>query len=105
MSTTTDRSAEKPKQKDKSAQPPVNKPVFIAAALGTLAITIWSLIAPTNAEAALGAVVGWTSDWFGWFYVLLVAVVLVFVVYLAASKYGSIKLGPEHSKPEFGLMA
>ncbi|MGO2863632.1 MAG: BCCT family transporter, partial [Brevibacterium sp.] len=70
-----------------------------------MAITVWALIAPTNAEAALGAVVGWTSDWFGWFYVLLVAVVLVFVIYLAASKYGTIKLGPEHSKPEFGLMA
>ncbi|MGO2035076.1 MAG: choline BCCT transporter BetT [Brevibacterium sp.] len=105
MPATADRPAETPKKKDKSALPPVNKPVFIAAALGTLAITVWALIAPTNAEAALGAVVGWTSDWFGWFYVLLVAVVLVFVIYLAASKYGTIKLGPEHSKPEFGLMA
>ncbi|MCD1285474.1 MULTISPECIES: choline BCCT transporter BetT [unclassified Brevibacterium] len=105
MPATADRPAEKPKKKDKSALPPVNKPVFIAAALGTLAITIWALIAPTNAEAVLGAVVGWTSDWFGWFYVLLVAVVLVFVIYLAASKYGTTKLGPEHSKPEFGLMA
>ncbi|MGO1908730.1 MAG: choline BCCT transporter BetT [Brevibacterium linens] len=102
MTATADKSAEVQK---KPVLPPVNKPVFIAAALGTLAITIWALISPSNAEAVLGAVVGWTSDWFGWFYVLLVAVVLVFVIYLAASRYGSIKLGPEHSKPEFGLMA
>src|SRR5699024_12820427 len=74
-------------------------------AIGTLAITIWALISPSNAEAVLGAVVGWTSDWFGWFYVLLVLAVLVFVIYLAASRYGSTKLGPEHSKPEFGLVA
>ncbi|WP_210603184.1 choline BCCT transporter BetT [Brevibacterium oceani] len=106
MTATADISSEPPKKKkEKPVLPPVNKPVFIAAALGTLAITVWALIAPTNAEAVLGAVVGWTSDWFGWFYVLLVAVVLVFVIYLAASKYGTIKLGPEHSKPEFGLMA
>ncbi|UZD61694.1 BCCT family transporter [Brevibacterium sp. JSBI002] len=85
--------------------PPVNKRVFIAAALVALAITVWALISPTNAEAVLGAVVGWTSDWFGWFYVLLVLAVLVFVIYLAASRYGNTKLGPEHSKPEFGLVA
>ena len=89
----------------KPSLPPVNKRVFIAAALGTLAITLWALIAPANAEAVLGAVVGWTSDWFGWFYVLLVLAVLVFVIYLAASRYGNTKLGPEHSKPEFGLVA
>src|SRR5699024_4961219 len=39
------------------------------------------------------------------FYVLLVLAVLVFVIYLAASRYGNTKLGPEHSKPEFGLVA
>ncbi|GAA1560154.1 MULTISPECIES: choline BCCT transporter BetT [Brevibacterium] len=105
MSAAVDKPAEKSKKGAKAVLPPVNKPVFIAAALGTLAITIWALIAPTNAEGVLGAVVGWTSDWFGWFYVLLVAAVLVFVIYLAASKYGNTKLGPEHSKPEFGLLA
>lgn len=89
----------------KPSLPPLNKRVFAAAAAVALAITVWALISPTNAEAVLGAVVGWTSDWFGWFYVLLVLVVLVFVIYLAASRYGNTKLGPEHSKPEFGLVA
>ncbi|MCU4298990.1 BCCT family transporter [Brevibacterium permense] len=93
------------KGKAKPSLPPVNKKVFLAAALVALAITVWALISPTNAEAVLGAVVGWTSDWFGWFYVLLVLAVLVFVIYLAASRYGNTKLGPEHSKPEFGLVA
>ncbi|WP_432789692.1 choline BCCT transporter BetT [Brevibacterium sp. K11IcPPYGO002] len=93
------------KAKVKPSRPPVNKRVFAAAALVAIAITVWALISPTNAEAVLGAVVGWTSDWFGWFYVLLVLAVLVFVIYLAASRYGNTKLGPEHSKPEFGLVA
>src|SRR5699024_2720839 len=86
-------------------RPPVNKRVFIAAAIGTLAITIWALISPSNAEAVLGAVVGWTSDWFGWFYVLLVLAVLVVVIYPVASRYGNRQLGPGHSEPEFGLVA
>ena len=105
MSASVDSSPSEPKGDAQTSRPPVNKRVFIAAAIGTLAITIWALISPSNAEAVLGAVVGWTSDWFGWFYVLLVLAVLVFVIYLAASRYGNTKLGPEHSKPEFGLVA
>ncbi|QQT70557.1 choline/carnitine/betaine transporter [Mycobacteroides abscessus subsp. abscessus] len=103
MSAQTQQSTDDAKGRAKRL-PPVNKRVFISAAVGTLAITVWAFFAPANAQAVLGAVVGWTSDWFGWFYVLLVAVVLVFVIYLAASRYGSTKLGPEHSKPEFGLL-
>lgn len=83
----------------------VNWRVFIPAAMFTLAITIWALIAPENAENVLGSAVVWTSGWFGWFYVALVAIVLVFVVYLAVSKFGNIKLGPAHSQPEFGLLS
>lgn len=87
------------------AAPRVNWRVFLPAALFTLAVTIWALITPESAENTLGAAVTWTSDWFGWFYVALVAAVLVFVIYLAGSRYGNIKLGPSHSQPEFGLMS
>src|SRR5699024_5207042 len=71
----------------------------------TLIITLWAFLRPEHAKAVLGSVVGWTAGWFGWFYVALVAAVLVFVIYLAVSRYGTIKLGPEHSQPEFGLMS
>lgn len=104
MSSSVERSkpdvAEEPEPRSR-----VNWRVFVPAALFTLAITIWALIAPENAESVLGSAVGWTSDWFGWFYVALVAIVLVFVVYLALSGYGKIKLGPAHSQPEFGLLS
>ncbi len=101
----TDAKIDKAKAAQKKVLPAVNKKVFFSAAIGTLAVTLWALFAPTNAEGVLGAVVVWASDWFGWFYVLLVAVVLVFVIYLAASRHGQTKLGPEHSKPEFGLLS
>lgn len=82
-----------------------NRPVFIGAALGSLVITVWALIAPGQAEAVLGTAVEWTADWFGWFYVLLAAVVLAFVIFIAFSRHGKVKLGPEHSKPEFSTFA
>ena len=83
----------------------VNKPVFISAASVTLAVTLWCVIAPANAEAQLGRIVGWVSTWFGWYYIALATAVLVFVLFLALSRYGSVKLGPEHSKPEFSTGA
>ncbi|NMD18302.1 MAG: high-affinity choline transporter BetT, partial [Synergistaceae bacterium] len=47
----------------------------------------------------------WVTEWFGWFYVLLATAVLVFVLYLGVSRYGHIRLGPDHSRPEFSTFA
>lgn len=30
---------------------------------------------------------------------------MVFVIFIACSRYGEIKLGPKHSKPEFSLLS
>lgn len=83
----------------------VNKPVFITSAVGTLAVTLWTLLAPTHAETTLGEVVGFVSTWFGWFYVALATAILIFVVWLALSRYGRVRLGPEHSRPQYSTMA
>lgn len=80
---------------------PINWVVFIGSAIGIVPVTLWGVLAPKNAGAVLATVVEWISDSFGWFYILLAAAVLVFVIYLAVSNYGNIKLGPAHSKPEF----
>ncbi|CCQ14210.1 Choline/carnitine/betaine transporter [Rhodococcus sp. AW25M09] len=104
MSSSVERS-EQDVADEPEARSRVNWRVFVPAALFTLAITVWALIAPENAESVLGTAVEWTSDWFGWFYVALVAIVLVFVIYLALSGFGKIKLGPAHSQPEFGLLS
>lgn len=86
-------------------QATTNWPVFIGAAAGSLAITLWALLARQQAQDVLSAAVAWTADWFGWFYVLLATVVLVFVIFIAVSRHGKVKLGPEHSKPEFSTFA
>ena len=85
--------------------PPIRKPVFYSAVIGVLVMATWAIFAPDQAESVIGDAVAKVVDWFGWFYVLLTTVVLVFVVYLAISRYGSIKLGPDHSKPQFSTFA
>jgi choline/glycine/proline betaine transport protein len=83
----------------------VNKAVFIGSAVIVLAVAVWAMVAPTNAADALGVLVGWTISWFGWFYIVLATAVLVFVVFIGASRYGRTKLGPEHSQPEYSTFA
>ena len=85
--------------------PPIRKPVFYSAVIGVLVMATWAIAAPDQAESVIGEAVAGVVDWFGWFYVLLTTTVLVFVLYLAVSRYGSIKLGPDHSKPQFSTFA
>lgn len=79
--------------------------VFIGSALGVLAVSLWALLSPASAQGALQAVVSWVSSTFGWFYILTATVVLVFILVIACSRQGSIRLGPDHSRPQFSLFS
>lgn len=82
---------------------PTNWPVFLASAAGILAVTLWAMFGGESAESALGAVTSWIATNLGWFYILTGTVVIVFVLAVAACKTGSIRLGPDHSRPQFRL--
>jgi len=47
------------------------------------------------------SVQGWILGNVSWFYILVVAIILLAVVFLALSRYGDIKLGPDHSEPDY----
>jgi glycine betaine transporter len=55
--------------------------------------------------SALAAVVDQIINSLGWLYLLITTVFLVFVLYLAFSRFGRIRLGGRDAKPEFGLIA
>jgi choline/glycine/proline betaine transport protein len=86
-------------------RPTLKRPVFFTSAAITLVVTLWCVAAPDHAFSTLESVVGWVSTWFGWYYIALTTAVLVFVIFLGVSRYGSVRLGPEHSKPEFSTGA
>lgn len=83
----------------------LNKPVFFTAAAITVVVTLWCVVWPDEAYSTLESVVGWVSTWFGWYYVALTTTVLIFVVVIGFSRYGKVRLGPEHSRPEFSTAA
>ncbi|MEG3193652.1 BCCT family transporter, partial [Lysobacter sp. D1-1-M9] len=63
------------------------------------------VLLPEASERWFTAVQDWVINQAGWFYVLVVAGFLVFVVALAASQYGRIKLGPDHSTPDYSYVS
>lgn len=83
----------------------LNLRVFGAASAGVLAIALWAMCAPEAANATLGVVVDWIARWFGGFYVTLATLVLVFVLALAWSRFGTTRLGSPNARPEFSTFA
>lgn len=83
----------------------VKWPVFVASAVITVAVTLWCIAIPDHARTTLERAFGWVSTWFGWYYIALTTVVLIFVIFLGLSRYGAVRLGPEHSRPEFSTGA
>ncbi|MEU8850125.1 choline BCCT transporter BetT [Streptomyces sp. NPDC048564] len=79
--------------------------VFFGSSVLILAISIWAIVTPSGAEEAIGVAVDKISSWFGWYYFLAATLYLLFVVFIGLSKYGTIKLGPKHYKPDYGLFA
>jgi choline/glycine/proline betaine transport protein len=79
----------------------INPPVFFGAAGLIVIFVILAMLAPQRAESIFAGVQGWITHSAGWFYVLAVAAFLIFVVLLALSDYGRIKLGPDHSEPDY----
>ena len=69
------------------------------------AFVLWGVLFTENFTGALQTTVGWITDGLGWLYMLITTFFLVFVVYLAFSRYGKIKLGRPDDEPEFGNFA
>ncbi|MGO3153514.1 MAG: choline BCCT transporter BetT [Galactobacter sp.] len=83
--------------------PKTNWVVFIGSAAMIVAIALWAIIFPDNAGVVIGNTVGWVSSNLGWYYILTAGLILLFVIFLAIGKTGTIKLGPDHSKPQFNM--
>jgi choline-glycine betaine transporter len=66
---------------------------------------LWGVFFAENLAAVAGAVLGFLMGSFGWVFVLSTFGFLMFVVYLAFSRHGKIKLGADDDEPEFGMVS
>ncbi len=83
----------------------VDAPVFWPAAILIVAFISITLIVGEPMDQVFSAIQSSISNYGGWFFVLSVNLFLFFVLYIAFSRYGKIRLGGSKSKPEFSKAA
>lgn len=81
----------------------VHWPVLLVSSAIIVAFSLWAMLVPDHAQSTMRTVVGWVSTNLGWYYVVTVAIVIGFVLWVALSKEGSVRLGPDHSRPQYNL--
>ncbi|WP_353242404.1 choline transporter [Providencia sp.] len=96
----TTLNSSKNQQKDK-----LNSVVFFTSAGLILAFSFFTILMTETANQWIIATLGWVSKTFGWYYLLAATLYIVFVIFVATSRFGNIKLGPEQSKPEFSMLS
>lgn len=76
-------------------------PVFIVALCITLFVVVWGIVDPEGLGVGASNVFDFLIAKFGWLYVSVMSLLLLFCVIIAFSRFGKIKLGDPDSKPEF----
>jgi choline/glycine/proline betaine transport protein len=78
-----------------------NPPVFFVSMFLTVFLVAWGVIAPADLGYAAAATKDWISKYFGWWYMSSVFGFLVFVLILMFSRFGHIRIGKDHQRPDW----
>jgi len=84
---------------------PLDKVTFGVAAGLAIAFLVWGTVDSEGMGSATTELLGWLETTFGWLFILVSASFLLFSGYLAVTRYGNIKLGPDDSEPEFSTFS
>jgi choline/glycine/proline betaine transport protein len=83
----------------------LNKKVFGSASAIIIALLLYTAVLPQQAQSLFTLIQTSIIENGSWFYVLTVAFIFFFVIFLGVSRYGDIRLGPDHSTPDYSLVS
>lgn len=83
----------------------VNGPVFFTSAIIIIIIITLTLMFKEGAEQVFTTTQNFVANKAGWFFILSVNVFLIFMIYLAFSKFGHLRIGGQNAKPEFKTLS
>lgn len=89
----------------KNPRSQINPPVFYTSAILIFVLVAFAALFPDQANRQLSALQTQLFANASWFYILAVALILLSVTYLGLSRYGDIKLGPDHAEPDFSYVS
>ncbi|CUR61311.1 Glycine betaine transporter [metagenome] len=84
---------------------PLDKVTFGVSAALAVAFLLWGTLDSEGMGTATGDTLAWLEKSFGWLFILVSAMFLLFSAYLAVTRYGNIRLGPDDSEPEFSTFS
>ncbi|MFD1609351.1 BCCT family transporter [Oceanobacillus luteolus] len=79
----------------------LKNPVFLISASVISILVVIGAILPGRFGAVAQRLFLFTTTNFGWFYLIAVFAIILFLIGISISKYGRIRLGGENEKPEF----
>ena len=83
----------------------IDRQVFVPSATILLILVGFSAMAPESAGGFFQTIQNTIITYASWYYVLVVAVILVTVTAVTFSRFGDIKLGPDHSEPDYSFLS
>ncbi|PWJ54327.1 choline/carnitine/betaine transport [Quadrisphaera granulorum] len=93
---------------DGSAPPPASEgrlgSVFWASVALSATFVIWGVFFTKNLSDVTNASLNWVTATFGWSYLLVTLALVVFLVFLAFSPAGAMRLGKDTDRPEFSTI-
>ncbi len=78
-----------------------NPPVFLISGTVVIALVILGVVLPNGFNSVANTILGGITHYFGWLYVFSTAFFVVFVIWIASSRWGNLKLGPDDAEEEF----
>ncbi|SEL85247.1 choline/glycine/proline betaine transport protein [Colwellia chukchiensis] len=86
------------------AKSQLNKKVFVSASSIIIALLIYTAAVPELAQQVFSVIQASIIENGSWFYVLTVAFIFFFVIFVGFSRYGEIRLGPDHATPDYSIV-
>ena len=79
--------------------------VFTYSIIITAIVVLLGAIFPNQFNEIGTNITGWITEYFGWYYMVIVALMIFFCVFLILSPIGKLKLGKPEDKPEFNTIS
>lgn len=82
----------------------LNKKVFFSASSIIILLLLYTAVLPKQTQSLFSIIQASIIENGSWFYVLSVAFIFFFAIFLGLSRYGDIRLGPDHATPDYSLV-
>lgn len=92
---------DQPVEEARPERPGVDRVVFGVTAVSAVGFLLWGFVSTSSLAQASSSALGWTMTNTGWLFVLTASGFVVFVLWLALSRFGNVPLGRDDEEPEF----